>query len=561
MSSSKPRSTFLIAALLWGIFSGGPKLTVASPEDTYQRTEGRVIVTFQDPKAASTRTLTALELKKNHLSHRAPKDLYSVEPLSQAGQVRHFLVKSPYLTQRQLMVDLSTEPGVLFVEPDQIVRICPHSIVGSRVLRQSGTAWYSDTEDFQILGGPNLQALYAEHPVTGAPVVIFNIDSGSDLTDPNTQGHVSPILGAGENWTGDSSVPDGDIQDPGIVYGNNNGVPIFLSHGHTVEAQEQKCSDNDPNISIYAERVLLPTPGQAAVFTGQLSWILRALESVKTKIAANPGIRAVVNLSLVLSPSPTLRDLIAEIPAPIFVAAGNGVNDLGNGVDLFQNPDANALGAYAAQLPNATPVGALTFTADAIASFSEFGVIVRLFAPGIVETLAIGGAQLITAGGTSFSTPTCSAIAAELLARGGETDAHATIERMIAATPVTNLSAQGQPQAVQAIRLDTPLQSDPVLPPLDSLQILGKVKYRTLSRKLTFQVNLVLGGAVTGHDFLLVPGFDATGPGTWLGAFDLGTGGTFSYSVKGDDPGFHPVFTTKGGGIASPSPKVKHPPT
>lgn len=161
------------------------------------------------------------------------------------------------------------------------------------------------------------------------------------------------------------------------------------------------------NVELVAVKVLDADGG------GTNSGVLAGIDFVSTDAAAR-GVKgkAVMNMSLGGSFSRSLNSAIEALAAagvvPV-VAAGN--------------ENANTEGTSPGSAPNAITVGAIDQTTDRRASFSNFGELVDIFAPG-VNVLSVGiESTTATAvlSGTSMASPHIAGLAAYLMALEGIT--------------------------------------------------------------------------------------------------------------------------------------------
>ncbi|KAI3324869.1 protease [Xylariaceae sp. AK1471] len=131
--------------------------------------------------------------------------------------------------------------------------------------------------------------------------------------------------------------------------------------------------------------------------------------------------KAVMNMSLGGGQSKAINNAIEALAAagvvPV-VAAGNEAQDAGN--------------TSPASSPDAITVGALDATSDERASFSNFGQIVDIYAPG-VDVLSVGiksNTDTATLSGTSMASPHVAGLAAYLMGLEGLTSATDVSDRM-----------------------------------------------------------------------------------------------------------------------------------
>jgi len=127
---------------------------------------------------------------------------------------------------------------------------------------------------------------------------------------------------------------------------------------------------------------------------GAVSGIIAGIDWITARHATKPT-RAVANLSFATTWTQALDEAVTNsIAAGItyVVAAGNGGAD-----SCFVSP---------ARVPGAITVGAST-SADALASFSNVGTCIDLFAPGdaIVSSFLVNDTDAIAMGGTSMAAP------------------------------------------------------------------------------------------------------------------------------------------------------------
>ncbi|GLY07105.1 MULTISPECIES: S8 family peptidase [Actinoplanes] len=258
---------------------------------------------------------------------------------------------------------LAADPSVASVEADQVVRIAD---------TQSSAPWGLDRIDQRALP---LSGTYTYGPSSG--VTVYVIDTGITITHQDFGGRASYGYDAVD---GDNVAQDGQGHGTFVA-----GVAVGSTYGVAKSA------------NVVGVRVL----GNDG--SGTTAGVIAGIDWVTANAVAG---RSVANLSLGGGTSTTLdaavrRSITAGIPYTI--AAGN------SGV--------NASTTSPARVTEALTVGATSNT-DAKASWSNYGSVLDLFAPGVSITSAwrTSNTATYTGSGTSFSAPHVAGAAALYLA-------------------------------------------------------------------------------------------------------------------------------------------------
>ncbi|GAA1587329.1 S8 family peptidase [Actinoplanes couchii] len=300
---------------------------------------------------------------------------------------------SAKLTAKQA-ARLAADPAVASVEADQVVRIAD---------TQSNAPWGLDRIDQRALP---LSTTYTYGASSG--VTVYVVDTGITVGHTQFGGRASYGYDAVDN---DNVAQDGNGHGTFVA-----GVAVGSTYGVAKSANVVGVRVLDNNGS-----------GTTAGVIAGIDWVTAN---------ATPG-RSVGNLSLGGGASTTLdaavrRAITAGIPFTI--AAGN------SGV--------NASSTSPARVTEALTVGA-TGTTDAKASWSNYGSVLDLFAPGVSITSAwnTGTSATYTGSGTSFSAPhVAGAVALYLAANPGASVA--TVNAAIvnnATTGVVTSAGSGSP--------------------------------------------------------------------------------------------------------------------
>nr|WP_308122882.1 S8 family peptidase [Streptomyces geysiriensis] len=260
---------------------------------------------------------------------------------------------------------LATDPAVASVEQDQRVRLADTT--------QANAPWGLDRIDQTSLP---LSGTYTYPDSAGSGVTAYVIDTGVRITHQQISGRASYGYDAVD---GDTTASDG----------NGHGTHVATTIAGTTYGAAKKAK-------IVAVRVLDNNgSGTTAGVIAGIDWV-----------TANHSGPSVANLSLGGGASTTLDTAVRNSIASgvtYAVAAGNS--------------GANASSYSPARVNEAITVGATTST-DAKASYSNYGSVLDLFAPGSSITAGwhTGDTATNTISGTSMATPHVAGAAAVYLA-------------------------------------------------------------------------------------------------------------------------------------------------
>jgi subtilisin len=263
---------------------------------------------------------------------------------------------------------VTRDPRVKYIERDQVVTAVGQSLpkgIDRIDAEQSPTARINGIDNLDYASGERVN------------VDIAVIDSGIQPNHPDLN-----VVG-GQNFTSGDPTKWADGNGHGTHVA---GTAAALDNGLGVVGVA-------PGARLWAVRVL----GNSG--SGQLSWVIKGVDWV-TDTTKHPPIE-VANMSLGAGNSPTLNAAIANsVAAGVTYAVAAG------------NDSADAAGYSPAN--NTTP-GVITVAAiadadgqcggDTLASFSNYGTVVDLAAPGVNILSTYKGSKYATLSGTSMASP------------------------------------------------------------------------------------------------------------------------------------------------------------
>ncbi|ROT36137.1 cephalosporin C acetylhydrolase, partial [Sodiomyces alkalinus F11] len=270
------------------------------------------------------------------------------------------------LTAEELQT-LRDDPNVEYIEHDAVIR---------KFDVQENAPWGLARLSSSAAGATS----YAYDSSAGAGTCAYVVDTGIDVNHPDFNGRAT--------W-------GGNFVDTDNTDGDGHGTHVAGTIGGTTFGVAKQTS-------LYAVKVL-----DANGF-GTIAGVMAGMEfTVTDSPSRSCPSGVVVNMSLGGGYSATLNAAAAAVVnAGLFlaVAAGNEAQDAGN--------------VSPASEVSACTVGATT-SFDSLASFSNFGSVVDILAPGDNVESALPGGSSGSFSGTSMASPHVAGLAAYFLALGG----------------------------------------------------------------------------------------------------------------------------------------------
>ncbi|KAK1762166.1 serine protease precursor [Phialemonium atrogriseum] len=272
------------------------------------------------------------------------------------------------LTAEQLEA-LRNDPSVEYIEQDAVVSI-------KATQSQTNAPWGLARLSSSKPGGTT----YTYDSTAGTGTCAYIVDTGIDVAHPDFEGRAKWLA----NYAGDGSNTDGQ----------GHGTHVAGTIGSRTYGVAKKTQ-------LYAVKVL--NANGEGTNSGVIAGMNYVVSDARTRSCPRG---AVVNMSLGGGYSAAVNDAAASITnAGIFLAVAAG------------NDAADAARSSPASAPSACTVGATTSN-DQLASYSNYGSIVDILAPGTNILSTWPGSRTNTISGTSMATPHIAGLAAYLLGLG-----------------------------------------------------------------------------------------------------------------------------------------------
>lgn len=313
---------------------------------------------------------------------------------------------------------LSSDPNVEYAEPRYLYRTtgwvstAPEAMRDVRFRVEPNDPQFSEMSHLSHVGLPQAWDVVK---ASDGDVVISVVDAGTDWQHPDL---ISNIWQNPGELDGNDADDDGNgfVDDVrGWNFANDSNDPTGLAqtdanatHGTMVAGIASAVTDNDEGIAgaSWNARLMPVNAGCAntdnAVCYGFDGILYAALNGADVINASWGGPDSFLGREAVR--------MALDLGALLVVSAGNGNGFDPEGINIDENI------SYPAAYDRVLVVGSTEKRFDTKASFSNFGIGVDVFAPGVTLNTTIPGGRYTTlATGTSFSTPVVAGLAAMLM--------------------------------------------------------------------------------------------------------------------------------------------------
>ena len=399
----------------------GPDYGTRNEKDTPAMLDGYVVVKFKSSGAAKASS-TVFDNASTQLQIDRIRPIFRVSSASSAGKNReitaalsriHEVRFSANISPRIAAAMLARDPNVEFAEPRYVYPLAEGIESENRRLAPNDPQ-YTSMDHLRHIGMPEAWDVAR---ASDDDVLIAIVDAGTEWRHPDLSGNIwtNATELAGDGIDNDQNGLVDDVR--GWNFADETNDPTGLTetpengrHGTIVAGIAGAVTDNEMGIAgaswnarILPVNVACPTTDNAVCF-GYDGVIYAALQGAD-----------VINISWGGPDSFLGREAVriaAEMQALLVVSAGNNGEGLGEGGNIDTTP------AYPALYDGVLVVGATGKNNDTKADFSNYGLSVDVFAPGVsINSIAPDAGYTSDASGTSFATPLVAGLAAILRAQ------------------------------------------------------------------------------------------------------------------------------------------------
>ena len=399
----------------------GHDYDVRAGKDGPAMLDGHVVVKFKSRGAAKT-GLTVFGEAATQLQIGRIRPIIRVSSAASAGKLSeikagldriHEVRFSADISPRIAAAMLAQDPNVEFAEPRYVYPLTEGVKTESSRLAPNDPQ-YTAMDHLRHIGMPEAWDIAR---ASDDDVLIAIVDAGTEWRHPDLSGNIWTNAAelAGDGIDNDQNGLVDDVR--GWNFANETNDPTGLAetpengrHGTIVAGIAGAVTDNETGIAgaswnarILPVNVACPTTDNAVCF-GYDGVIYAALHGAD-----------VINISWGGPDSYLGREAVriaAEMRSLLVVSAGNNGEGLGEGGNIDTTP------AYPALYDGVLVVGATGKNNDTKADFSNYGLSVDVFAPGVsINSIAPNAGYTTDASGTSYATPLVAGLAAILKAQ------------------------------------------------------------------------------------------------------------------------------------------------
>ena len=303
------------------------------------------------------------------------------------GPLDVHVVEVPVLAEAAVAAALAHNPNIRFAELDLMLK---------PVITSADDEYYSGAWHLATINAPT-----AWDSSLGDGVIVAVLDTGVDASHPDLQGQLVP------GWN---------------MYDNNLNTADVYGHGTQVAGVIAARSNNSIGVtSIAWDAKIMPVR-----ISGTDGWASLSTIASGLNWAANNGAK-VANISYAVSGSGTVTSAAENLRSKGGVVCASAGND-GTQLSIAPNPSIITISA--------------TNSSDALTSWSSYGSLIDVAAPGAGIWSTKNGGGYAKVSGTSFSSPATAAVAALVMARNPSLGP-AQVENILMSS-ATDLGTPGQ---------------------------------------------------------------------------------------------------------------------